>query len=118
MEMKHWKQSRLESEQAEDRIDPSRICTFGIKPLDDALIGLLPNDLAIIGADSGVGKSEICLDLAIHNASKGKKVALYFIEGENRRRCGASDGSRSHRNIIKISMVVLIWITGNGAPVN
>lgn len=62
-------------------IDSQKICTFGIKPLDDALIGIMKKDFIVIGADSGAGKSEICLQIAIHNAMNGKKVALYFIEG-------------------------------------
>ena len=62
-------------------IDPSTICTFGIKPLVDLLVGILKNDLVVIGADSGVGKSHLALDIAITNAINGKKVALFFIEG-------------------------------------
>lgn len=81
MQMKSWEQCWEESEVNRKAIDTTKICTFGIKPLDDAMFGMLPNDLIVIGADSGVGKSEICLDIALHNASKGKKVCLYFIEG-------------------------------------
>lgn len=62
-------------------IDATKICSFGIKPLDDALIGIMKKDFIVIGADSGVGKSEICLKVALHNARNGRKVALYFIEG-------------------------------------
>lgn len=63
------------------KIKPESICTFGIKCLDDRLTGILPNDLIAIGADSGKGKSQIVLDMAIHNAKNGKKVALFFLEG-------------------------------------
>jgi len=62
-------------------IDPKNICSFGIRPIDEPMIGLLPNDLVVIGADSGIGKSEICLNMAVHNALQKKQVALYFIEG-------------------------------------
>lgn len=71
---------QIEKESRES-IDPNRICSFGISALDDPLIGILRNDLVVIGADSGSGKSQICLDMAMHNARNGKKVALYFIEG-------------------------------------
>lgn len=67
--------------EARAKINPKNICTFGIKPLDDAFTGILPNDLIVIGADSGLGKSQLCLDIALHNALNAKKVALYFIEG-------------------------------------
>lgn len=79
--MKSWDQCWDESEVNRKAIDVRKICTFGIKPLDDAMVGMLPNDLIVIGADSGAGKSEVCLDIALHNASQGKKVCLYFIEG-------------------------------------
>jgi archaellum biogenesis ATPase FlaH len=81
MEMKDW--STLWMDEAIERadIDKTKICNFGIKALDDSMIGIFPNDLIVIGADSGVGKSEIALNMALHNASAGKKVALYFIEG-------------------------------------
>lgn len=72
-----WKNERINRKD----IDPMTICQFGIKPLDDALIGILKKDFIVIGADSGVGKSELCLKIALHNARYGKKVALYFIEG-------------------------------------
>ena len=81
MEMKNAVDCWIEAEENLRKIDINRICTFGIAPLDDALIGILPNDLICIGADSGVGKSEIALDIALHNAYSGKKVGLYFIEG-------------------------------------
>jgi replicative DNA helicase len=62
-------------------IEPGKVCNFGISPLDDALGGILPNDLVVIGADSGAGKSEMALQIAQHNAAKGKRVILYFLEG-------------------------------------
>lgn len=81
MEMKSATECWVEAEESRKKIDPKKICNFGIKVLDDAMIGILPNDLIVIGADSGVGKSELALDIALHNATNGKKVALYFIEG-------------------------------------
>ncbi len=62
-------------------IDPSKLCTYGIEVLDQALKGIFPNDLIVIGADSGVGKSEMAITIARENASKGKKVALFYLEG-------------------------------------
>lgn len=81
MSVKRWDSNWKNEEVERLGIDVSKICNFGIKVLDDTLIGILKNDLICIGADSGVGKSEICLKIAIHNAMRGKKVALYFLEG-------------------------------------
>jgi RecA/RadA recombinase len=81
MEMKLATDCWLEAEDNIRSIDPKRICSFGVSVLDDAMYGILPNDLVVIGADSGAGKSDLALDIAVHNASNGKKVGLYFIEG-------------------------------------
>ena len=81
MEMQNWDEAWDEERESRKKINPNSICTFGVKPLDDAFVGILKNDLIAIGADSGVGKSELCLNMAIHNVKNGKKVALYFIEG-------------------------------------
>lgn len=78
-----WKESWENEKNNRKSVDPKRICTFGIKPLDDALIGFLPDDLIVIGADSGTGKSHIALDIALHNAMNGRNVALYSIEGND-----------------------------------
>lgn len=81
MQMKTASECWLEAEDNLNKIDISKICSFGISVLDDALVGIFPNDFITIGADSGAGKSELALDIAMHNAKIGKKVALYFIEG-------------------------------------
>lgn len=57
------------------------LCIYGIKPLDDSLVCIPKNELVVIGADSGVGKSEISLKIAQINAKRGKKVAMYYLEG-------------------------------------
>lgn len=56
--------------------------TFGIDFLDDALYGLLPNDLCLIGAKSGRGKSALAINLAGANASLKKNVLLIALEAE------------------------------------
>lgn len=79
--MKSGIQSWEEERESRKSIDINKICKFGIKCLDDVLYGILKKDFIVIGADSGSGKSEICLKIAIHNAREGRKVGLYFIEG-------------------------------------
>lgn len=61
--------------------DVKKLCNYGIGCLDDALVCINRGELVIIGADSGVGKTEIALQIANHNAKLGKKVALYHLEG-------------------------------------
>lgn len=62
-------------------LDPSKLCSYGIKPLDDANIAIAPNELVVIAASSGYGKTEMALSISRHNALRGKKVAHYHLEG-------------------------------------
>ncbi len=71
-----WKESWENERKNRISVDPKRICTFGIKPLDDALVGFLPDDLIVFAADSGTGKTQIGQDVAVHNAINGRNVAL------------------------------------------
>jgi hypothetical protein len=62
-------------------IDFGKLCTYGIKPLDDALLAIAKNELIVIAAGSGYGKTELSLHISRINALKGKKVAHYNLEG-------------------------------------
>ena len=55
---------------------------FGIKYLDAALHGIKPNDLILIGASSGAGKTELCTHIAKTNAKLGKRVRYIALEAE------------------------------------
>jgi replicative DNA helicase len=56
---------------------------FGIPFLDDALTGLLPSDLMLVGAKTGRGKTALCVHLARVNAMKKKNVLFLALEAEN-----------------------------------
>jgi KaiC/GvpD/RAD55 family RecA-like ATPase len=58
------------------------ILTFGIKYFDDAMVGIFPGDLILLGAPSGVGKTQICCNIALANILKGKKVHYIALEAE------------------------------------
>lgn len=58
----------------------SRLCQFGIQFLDDALLGILPNDLVLLGAPSGIGKTQICCNIALENLAAGKRVHFIALE--------------------------------------
>lgn len=53
---------------------------FGISYLDKKLNCIQKNDLILIGARSGAGKSSLAQLIAIHNNRLGKKVSLFSLE--------------------------------------
>lgn len=55
---------------------------FGINYLDDAMVGILKNDLILIGAGSGMGKTQTCCNIAKANIENGKKVHYIALEAE------------------------------------
>lgn len=50
--------------------------------LDDCLRAILPNDLVLIGAPSGIGKTDLALAIAEANAAAGKRVHIFALEAE------------------------------------
>src|SRR3990167_3863872 len=61
--------------------DINKLCTYGIVPLDESLVCIVPNELVVIGANSAVGKTELALQIARHNLHRKKKIAFYHLEG-------------------------------------
>jgi KaiC/GvpD/RAD55 family RecA-like ATPase len=55
-------------------------CKFGIPFLDDALTGLYADDLVILTARTGAGKTELSSQIACENAMAGKRVHLFALE--------------------------------------
>jgi RecA/RadA recombinase len=55
---------------------------FGVKFLDDAMIGVSKGDLVLIGGRSGGGKTELASHIAMTNALQGKKVYFFALEAE------------------------------------
>ena len=55
---------------------------FGISYLDDAMVGILKNDLILIGAGSGAGKTQTCCNIAKANVEQGKRVHYIALEAE------------------------------------
>ncbi|MBQ3283473.1 MAG: replicative DNA helicase [Atopobiaceae bacterium] len=52
----------------------------GFTTLDNALQGLRPGQMVVVGARPGVGKTSFALSLAANAASKGASVALFSLE--------------------------------------
>lgn len=57
-----------------------KLLCFGIDYLDDALKGIFPDDLILIGAQSGIGKTQICCNIALANMRNGKDVHYFALE--------------------------------------
>jgi replicative DNA helicase len=55
---------------------------FGIDYLDDALHGIFKNDLVLVGALSGRGKTQFAVNLAINVAKQNKKVFYFALEAD------------------------------------
>ena len=53
---------------------------FGVDFLDDALRGILTEDLVLLGAIPGSGKTELCCNIALANLEDGKKVHFISLE--------------------------------------
>lgn len=59
------------------------ILKFGIKFLDEALHGIAKNDLILLGAKTGAGKTELAVHIAQTNAAAGKRVVYFALEAED-----------------------------------
>ena len=57
-----------------------KLCKYGIKFLDDKIGGIYDEDLLIIGAESGIGKSTIAEIIAFNCNEQGVKPALFSLE--------------------------------------
>jgi replicative DNA helicase len=58
------------------------VLKFGVTYLDEATGGIGPNDIVLIGAKTGVGKTQLATNIAGYNAAKGKRVVLFALEAE------------------------------------
>lgn len=52
--------------------------------LDDLLRGIAANDLIVLGAETGAGKTEFARAVAASNAKRGKRVYYFALEAEDR----------------------------------
>lgn len=60
----------------------TKLLSFGVKFLDDAMLGILPNDLVLVGASSGAGKTQFCCNMALANVTLGKTVHYIALEAD------------------------------------
>lgn len=76
--------ARLVGERAERIERGVRLLRFHVSYLDDYLRGVLPHDLVLIGAPSGMGKTDLALNIATSNALNGRRVNYFALEAEPR----------------------------------
>lgn len=58
----------------------SEMLSTGVKFVDDAGHGLLPGELALLGAYSGQGKTQLCVNAALANLEDNKRVHFIALE--------------------------------------
>lgn len=74
--------SRLDGE-LDDRIASAKnALRYHNAFLDDVLRGILAHDLVLIGAPTGIGKTDLALSIATSNASSGVPVHYFALEAE------------------------------------
>ena len=71
---------RVQGESVERVEMGKRALRYHMTFLDDCLRGILPNDLVLIGAETGAGKTECVRSIAAANAFIGKRVYYFALE--------------------------------------
>jgi KaiC/GvpD/RAD55 family RecA-like ATPase len=56
---------------------------YGIPFLDDALCGIFPGEVVLLGAPSGIGKTQLCCNIALSNMEDGKRVHFFALEAND-----------------------------------
>ena len=65
-----------------DDTNPKNNLKYPIPYMNEALGGMSKSELIVIGADSGIGKTELVNAIAFENAAIGKRVYLFSLEGD------------------------------------
>ena len=75
---------RLDGELEERLAEAQRALKYHNAFLDDYLRAILPADLILLGAPTGLGKTDLALNIATTNAFLGKRVHYFALEAEPR----------------------------------
>jgi len=73
---------RIKEERAQRIAVGSSCLSFGVKFLDECLGGIYSNDLIVLGAKTGIGKTQLATIAAMTNAAAGKRVHFFALEAE------------------------------------
>lgn len=86
MDINKFHKASLSKEQLRDRLEKNsrgKIMT-GIKVIDDVFGGIKKNDVVLLGARTGLGKSETISDIAMNASQQGKRVHIFSLESEDK----------------------------------
>lgn len=73
---------RIQGEKATRLENAKRQLPYNQSFLDDCLRSIMPHDLIIVGARTGVGKTELARSIATSNARAGRRVNYFALEAE------------------------------------
>lgn len=74
---------RIAEEKAiRQKIAKTEPLSFGVSFLDAATRGIFPSDLILLGAPTGIGKTELCVNIAMANIESGKRVHFIALEAD------------------------------------
>ncbi len=76
--------ARLVGERQERMEQGKKRLRYEVSFLDDYLRGIAPHDLILLGAPSGMGKTDLALNIAASNAMAGRRVHYFALEAEPR----------------------------------
>lgn len=76
--------SRVVGELEDRHALAAKALRYHVPFLDDCLRALLTNDLVLLGAPSGIGKTDLALGIAASNAAQGRSVHYFALEAEPR----------------------------------
>jgi ABC-type enterochelin transport system ATPase subunit len=71
---------RLAGERERRLDDAKKLIPYDVAFLDDALGGMLPNDLVVLTARPGAGKTQLASTIAERGARSGRRVLGFFLE--------------------------------------
>lgn len=72
--------SRMALEREDRQSLSKRKLNWGVSYLDDATMGIFANDLVLLGAPPGVGKTDLALNIALTNILDGKHIHFIALE--------------------------------------
>lgn len=75
---------RMHGELDERRAFERSLLGYNVTFLDDVLRGMLPHDLVLLAAGTGIGKTELALAIAAGNAAQGRPTHYFALEAEPR----------------------------------
>lgn len=74
---------RSEDEKKNRATLKGKLLKFGVRFLDLSFRGIFPNDMILVGAPSGIGKTQFCVNVALRNIEDGRRVHFIALEADD-----------------------------------